>query len=177
VATSTTRLMTFAEFQEIPDPPGGYYELHHGELIQVAFPDLPHGEIQHRLLLLLSAAAADSGVVRIEMPYRPEPEHEAWRADVVYVSKTRWNPQGRCFFGAPDLVIEVLSPSNRAEDLLEQKDLCLENGSREFWVVNGKRRHVEVFTPGGRTATYKSGQEIPLMFGGSLTVDAIFPQS
>jgi Uma2 family endonuclease len=174
VATSTTRLMTFAEFQEIPDPPGGYYELHHGELIQVAFPDLPHGEIQHRLLLLLLAAAADSGVVRIETPYRPVPEHEAWRADVVYVAKARWNPKDQCFFGAPDLVIEVLSPSNKAEELIEKRNLCLENGSREFWVVNGKRRHVEVSTPDGRTVTYKSSQEIPLIFGGALTVDSIF---
>ena len=63
------------------------------------------------------------------------------------------------------------------KELIEKKDLCLETGSREFWVVNAKRRHVEVSTPDGRTVTYKSGQQIPLIFGGSLAVDAIFPRS
>jgi len=169
--------MTFVEFQAIPDPPGGYRELHHGELITVAFPDLLHGEIQHQLSLLLSAAAAGSGVVRIEMPYRPLPEHEAWRADVAYVSKTRWKPRDQCFFGAPDLVIEVLSPSNTAQELIDKKNVCLRNGSSEFWAVDPKSREVEVSTPDGRTISYKSGQEIPLVFGGSLSVDAIFPPS
>ena len=174
MATTSTRLMSFAEFQELPDQPGYYYELRQGELVKVAFPDLAHGEVQHRLFLLLETPAASIGVVRIELPYRPQPEHQAWRADVAYVSNTRWNPKDKYFFGAPDLVIEVLSPSNTAEELIEKRALCLENGSRESWVADAKRRQVEVSTPDGRTVTYKSGHEIPLVFGGSLAVQAIF---
>ena len=177
MATSTTRLMTFAEFQEIPDPSGGHYELHHGELIRVGNPKFPHVRAQWQLRRLLEQAAGSAGVVKEEMPYRPLPEHESWRADVVYISKARWESIDEYLLGAPELVIEVLSPSNTVEELIEQRNLCLENGSREFWVVNAKRRHVEVSTPDGRTVTYKSGQEIPLFFGGSLAVDAIFPQS
>jgi len=41
-------------------------------------------------------------------------------------------------------------------------------------VVNAKLRQVEISTPDGRSITYKSGQEIPLLFGGTLAVDAIF---
>ena len=174
MATTPTRLMTFEEFEALPDSPGGRYELHHGELVQLAYPKLPHTRAQWQLRHLLERSAGDAGVIVVEMPYRPLPEHEAWQADVAYISRARWEAARDYFIGAPDLVIEVLSPSNTADELSEKKNLCLENGSREFWVVNGKRRHVEVSTPDGRTVTYKSGQEIPLIFGGSLAVDAIF---
>ena len=44
----------------------------------------------------------------------------------------------------------------------------------EFWIVDVERRVVEVSTADGRGAVYHAGQEIPLFFGGSVAVDAIF---
>jgi hypothetical protein len=38
-------------------------------------------------------------------------------------------------------------------------------------------RTVAVSTPDGRTITYKSGDEIPLMFGGAIAVDAVFAEA
>ena len=174
MATTTTRLMTFEEYEAIPNPPGGIFELHHGELFKVAFPEFPHVRAQWQLRRLLESAAGDTGIVEKEMPYRPLAEHECWGADVAFVSKARWESIDRYWFGAPELVIEVLSPSNSVDELLEKRKLCLENGSREFWTVDTKLRQVEVSTPDGHTITYKSGQEIPLLFGGHLAVDAIF---
>jgi len=60
--------------------------------------------------------------------------------------------------------------------MIDKRTLCLENGSREFWVVDMDHRRVEVSTPDGLTVTYKSGQQIPLFFaaGAQLAVDAIF---
>ena len=174
MAGPTTRLMTFAEYEQLPDPAGGRYELRHGELFTVAAPKFPHVRAQRQLRLLLERAAGDAGVSHTEMPYRPLPEHECWYADVAYVSKARWDAVEDYLFGAPELVIEVLSPSNTADELIEKRNLCLANGSREFWVVDAKRRQVEVSTPDGRAVTYKSGQKIPLFLGGRLSVDAIF---
>jgi hypothetical protein len=63
-------------------------------------------------------------------------------------------------------VIEILSASNRAAEIFEKEKLCLENGAKEFWVVDSDRRQVKVSTPDGHTLTYTSGQEIPLpLFG------------
>jgi Uma2 family endonuclease len=76
--------------------------------------------------------------------------------------------------GAPDLVAEVISPSNRRDQIAETQRLCLENGCREFWVVDPKRQTVVVCEPGGQMTTYSSGQTIPLFFGGEIAVDAIF---
>ncbi len=176
MATTPTRLMTFEEFEKIPNPPGHRFELHHGELFKVAYPKNPHVQVQWQLRQLLQAAAGDAGRAYTEFPYRPLPEYECWGADVAYVPRARWERIEDWLFGAPDLVVEVLSPSNSAAEMLEKRKLCLENGSREFWVVDTDLREVEVSTADGRAVIYKSGQEIPLFFveGRRLAVDEIF---
>jgi len=176
VAATTAGIVTFAELERLPQPVGLRYELRHGELIEVAPPKHEHYLIQRRLRRLLEDAAADTGVVDIEIGFRALPEHEFRQADVAFISKERWDriPRGGNLEGAPELVVEVLSPSNTASEIFDKELLCLENGSREFWVVDPIRRHVKVSTSAGRAVTWKSGQEIPLWFGGVLPVDAIF---
>lgn len=174
MASITTKLTTVAEYAQIPDPPGGRYELYHGELVKVSFPKSPHIRAQRQLRRLLERAAGDAGVVEKEFPYRPLPEHECWGADVAFISQARWDSFEGYLMGAPELVVEVLSPSNTAAEILDKRNTCLENGAREFWVVDTDHRQIEVSTPDGHTRTYKSGQEIPLFFGGNLRVDAVF---
>jgi Uma2 family endonuclease len=181
MADTTTHLMTVAEYEQIPERNAGfYYELHHGELVKVCFPKRTHYKLQRRLRRLLEDPAGDAGVVDIEIAFRPLPEHELWAADVAFVSKARWeqaDPDGY-LLGAPELVIEILSPSNTAEEILDKEKTCLEGGCPEFWAVNEKRRQVKVTTPDGVTKTYHEGQQIPLTFfgGGSLAVSAIFTE-
>jgi Uma2 family endonuclease len=117
----------------------------------------------------------------MEMGFRPQPEHEYWIADVAFIAKARWEtiPWKGNLSGSPELVIEVLSPSNTAAEMRDKRKLCLETGSREFWIVDLDLREVEVSAKDGPTIIYKSGQEIPLFFveafgGGGLAVDAIF---
>jgi Uma2 family endonuclease len=126
----------------------------------------------------LERAAGNAGEVDIEMPFRPRPNFEYWQADVAFVSRTRWDltPGERHLEGAPDLVVEVLSPSNTAAEILDLRNICLENGSREFWLVDIEHRQVDVSTPDGRTITYKPGQSIPLFFApdAAMAVGSIF---
>jgi hypothetical protein len=58
--------------------------------------------------------------------------------------------------------------------IARREQICLENGAREFWAVDPVRSQVKVSTPDGHSVAYKSGQEIPLLFGGTLAVDSIF---
>jgi Uma2 family endonuclease len=179
VATTTSKLMTFAEFEQLPDTPQGFpFELRHGELVNMAPPKFEHTQVQSRLRDLLQNAAGDLGVAAIEFGFRLLPEYEYRVADVVFVSNVRrkaTNPKGH-FQGAPEVVIEVLYPSNTAAEMLDKEKLCLESGCHEFWLVDIDRRQVKVSTPDGHTVTYRSGQEIPLaLFNGNrISVDAIF---
>ena len=176
MATSTTRLMSFEEFEKLPDHPGGRYELYHGEAIFVPPPKYGHNLIQLRLLSLLGRAAGNTGVVTMEMGFRPRPDHEYWIADVAFVEKTRSDaiPRDGYPMGAPELVIEVLSPSNTVAKMNDRRKTCLANGSVEFWAVDINLRQVAVSTRDGQTITYKAGQTIPLLFGGQIAVDEIF---
>ena len=177
MATSTTRMMTVAEFQQLPEPEAYYHELRHGEMVKVTRPILKHVFAQRRLQSLIEAVAGVESTF-VEVGYRPLPEHELRVADVAYAPRERWSaidPAGH-FPGVPDLVIEVLSPSNTAAEMLEKEQICLENGCREFWIADLDRRQVKVSTPGGHTTWYGPGQKIPLWFaaGKVLALDAIF---
>jgi len=169
--------MTFAEFEQLPNAAEGLrQELRHGELVQVPPAKWIHFLLQDRLRGLLQDRAGGTGKAAIEFGFRPLSDNEYRIADVAFASIERWkstNPDGY-FRGAPEIVIEVLSPSNTVTEMLDKEKLCLENGCQEFWIVDPTLRLVKVSTPAGRAVTYSAGQEIPLLFGGSLAVDAIF---
>ena len=170
--------MTVEELRRLPESGTPFCELRHGELVKVTPPKFKHRLIQNRLVDLLRPLAPAGGYVSMEFDFRALPEHELRTADVAFVTKERFeaiDPEDN-LHGAPDLVIEVLSPSNTAAEMNEREKLCLENGCQEFWVVDSDLRQVKVSTPDGITTTYRAGQEIPLRLfgGGSLRVDAIF---
>lgn len=175
MAATTNKLVTFAELERMPDT-DARYELRHGELVRVAPPKHGHQRIQNRLRRLLEALALDSGEVSTEFGFRVLPDYEYRIADVAFVSRDREKsvPDDSYLDGAPNLVIEILSPSNTATEILDKKILCLANGCLEFWVVDPKRHQVDVSAAGGRAKTYQSGEQIPLFFGGSISVDDIF---
>ncbi|HLK70002.1 MAG TPA: Uma2 family endonuclease [Bryobacteraceae bacterium] len=179
MAAATGR-MTVEDFRKLPQDQGPvYHELRHGEVVAVTRPKLKQSLIQRALRSPLELVAESGSLVDVELAFRPLPEHELWVADVAYLSAERFrqaDPEDN-IRGAPDLVVEVLSPSNTAAEIYEKEELCLENGSREFWVVDPDRRQVKVSTPDGHTQTWRSGQEIPLPLFGSearVKVDDIF---
>jgi Uma2 family endonuclease len=174
VSTSLTTLLTVDQFDRLPNPSGGYYELRHGEAVFVSFPDKIHKEIQRRIREFLIRAAEDKGVVDTEFPYRPYAEHELWSADVAYVSQARYDAIDRWLLGSPDLVIEVRSPSNTDRELQDKAMVTLAGGCKEFWIVDGSRRIVTVHTVDG-ISVYTDGQAVPVrLFGGQFLVRDIF---
>ena len=177
MATTPTKLMTFAEFERLPVPEGWRLELRHGELFKVPPPKYLHFMIQQRLRDLLDKAAPGAGRAYTEVGFRPTSEHEFRIADVAYAATDRWTEAAShdYFLGAPDLVVEVVSPSKTMTELNRKERVCLENGCREFWLVDPELRVVKVSTPDGLSITYHSGQEIPLpLLNARLAVDAIF---
>ncbi len=98
-------------------------------------------------------------------------------ADVGFVRRERYHQASADdnLHGAPDLVIEVLSPSNRKTEIEDKKELCLANGCLEFWVINLKRRTIDV-TVGQQVQRYKEGDLIELVAipGKSIQVSEVF---
>lgn len=173
------QLVTVEEFQSLPEDSGEFYhELHYGKVVTMVRPKFGHSNIQSQLFAALLPWARSRGVVYNELCYRALPEYDLRVADVAFVAHDRVKATKPEDFlrGAPDLVIKVLSPSNTVSEIKDKEKLCLENGAREFWVVDSKLKQVKVSMPDGHTITYQSGSEIPLaMFDNAkLPVDTIF---
>ena len=170
-------MITVAEFEKIPDE---RIELRHGEVIKMPPPTMRHARIQQKTMLALHRLIGSTGYVSIEVAFRPLPEYEVWSADVAFISAQRDKATrgDEWLSGAPEIVVEVLSPSNTVAEMDERRDICLQNGCRQFWVVNAERKTVSVSTPDGTTRAYRPGDEIDLagFGGGKLAVAELFAE-
>ncbi|HEX4808876.1 MAG TPA: Uma2 family endonuclease [Bryobacteraceae bacterium] len=170
-------LVTVEQYRDLPQRDGVTQELHWGQVVTLTRPKMRHAKLQSRLVRLLRPKAEHLGVVESEVAFRALPEYDLRGADVAFVSQHRWDATSDedNLHGSPELVIEILSPSNTRPEMREKAALFLATGAREFWIVDPKRRTVAVMRREGAALVYESGQQIPLsLFGGELSVSEIF---
>jgi Uma2 family endonuclease len=171
-------LITVEQFRQLPKGGEYAYELHHGEVVALTRPKPRHWLLQSRLRRLLEPKLKDFGEVETEVPYRPVAEFDLRAADVAAIARSRWKAidLDDDLRGAPELVIEVKSPSNTRRQLQELAALCLANGALEFWIVDTDASTVSVVRSEGSAVVYAAGSIIPLSTfgGGELAVDEIF---
>lgn len=176
---SVATKVTLEEFLALPDPQGNFFdthELHEGEIVEVPGPSGEHVNIQKRLERLLEARVPTEYTVWREFYYTlPE---QSRRADVAVVREARREEQRHTvFFGAPEIVIEVLSESNGAAELAHLRRECLAEQCEQFWIVDPFDRVVEVFRRDGSWYEYPSHTTLPFHFAGcdlELPVAALF---
>ena len=176
-AQSIPKLFTVEEYEQIPDPPGGHYELHHGELVFVTYAVRQHKALQRWLRKMLEPLAEPKGyVVDTEYPYRPLPENEVWAADVACVKQSRDDSTEKWLMGSPELVIEVKSPSNTKPELHDRAMTTLAGeGAVEFWVVDAKTASVTVYSKATGVHIYRTPAAVPLpILEGSIDLEALF---
>ena len=75
---------------------------------------------------------------------RPEDVDTVVEPDITVVCDTSRLDQHGCK-GAPELVMEILSPSSRRHDMLVKLNLYQRAGVREYWIVNPDDKDVQVF--------------------------------
>jgi Uma2 family endonuclease len=82
--------------------------------------------------------------------------------DISVLSKERVQCTGpdEYFEGAPELAVEIVSPSDPAEDLQMKVDQYLAAGAKQVWVLYPKTRRVHVFYAGGATAMFDATQTL-----------------
>jgi Uma2 family endonuclease len=148
----TKMLLTFEEFEQMPERPGKQ-ELLRGELIELPPPISQHNRDSMRIFKALEFGldrahdvreASELGEVFHEMGYKL-PDGSYVQPDVS-VSHARQSEK-KYFEGSPAIAIEVVSPSNSAEELDLKTELYLEFGAREVWRFYPRTRHVVVHLP------------------------------
>jgi Uma2 family endonuclease len=169
-------LITVEEYLKLPDPKEGHTELHHGQVVLTPPAKRGHQRRQRRILSLLTRVLGHNASVETEMAFRPAAEYEVWQTDVAYISSAREHtiPDDAYITGAPDLVVEILSPSNSRQEINDKMAICLNNGCVSFWVVDPKRKRVSV-TEGNVTRHYDEVGIISCsLFSGQIQVGEIF---
>ena len=169
-------LMTVQQYRELPQRDDVVTELHWGQVVTLTRPKMKHAKLQSRLVRLLRPKAEHLGVIESEVAFRALAEYDLRAADVAFVSRERWDNtvDDDNLSGSPELVIEVLSPSNTKREMYEKATLYLATGAEEFWIVDAKQKNVTVVGRQGSTV-YEMGELIPLpLFGSSLSAADIF---
>jgi Uma2 family endonuclease len=179
----TTTKLTFEEFQNLPEGEGTAYELDQGELLMVPSPALRHNLVRQRIALQLMQFVESHrlGVVVEEMDFLLGPD-TIRNPGVALISTEHLKDidiDRSPVNGAPALAIEVISPTNRAEDTARKIRQFLEAGCRSVWIVYPGLRIAEIHSVGGvreiiEPETLKDEDVLP---GFSLSLSYIFDGS
>jgi Uma2 family endonuclease len=162
---TTTGQISWQAFEQLPDGDGFHREVVEGELIVLPPPKMKHSRIARRASRALMPLE-DHGVADIHMeagyklsddpPTWIEPDVSVLRMDRARATTTDY------FVGAPELAVEVVSPSETARDLNRKIDALLAGGSLAVWVIYPEEREVRVFVPGGTSYTRHENDTLTL---------------
>ena len=137
----------YEDLLELPED-GRRYEIVEGELFEMPAPTWDHQTILFNLVTLLTPLVrALGGTLRfapLDVFFRGADPVEP--DVVVLLPGGAARPSKRGVEGAPDLLVEVLSPATRGRDLLMKRMLYARAGVREYWVVDPDARTVDVHT-------------------------------
>ncbi|MDX1577435.1 MAG: Uma2 family endonuclease [Gemmatimonadota bacterium] len=140
--------ITWHDVQQLPDD-GKRYEAIEGDLFVTPAPSLRHQTVSKRLFLELVRLLVDGGHGRVW--YAPigawfPGTDEGVQPDLVFVSEERRGilaPEG--LRGAPDLIVEILSPTTASRDRGIKRRLYERQGVAEYWIVDPDQEAVDVW--------------------------------
>ncbi len=136
-----TKHWTLEDVHSLPDD-GTKYELVRGELFVTPPPTYDHEDILARLNRVLVPYVDANGLGLVHLA-RSVVRFEGSEVEPdLFVSPeggTSWDDAP-----TPILVVEVLSPSTRRRDQTQKRELYLDAGVAEYWIVDGERREVRV---------------------------------
>ena len=160
---STKTLMTDEELMQLPDH-GYKYEYIEGEL-EVSPAGMLHESIGVKLISELQEFVKKFGFGRIygsSVGYRMK-SGNVLSPDVSFVRKSRLpegkSPEGFGHF-APDLAVEILSPSDNLNKVEKKVSEYFENGSELVWVINPKRRITNVYISTANITVLQENDEL-----------------
>ena len=181
--TERHTLITADQFFQLYRHKDEHFELVKGEVLELAMHGAVHGAISANIASVLGSFVHRTSLGRVVAGtgFRLESQPDTVRGpDVAFVTKERMPEEGlpRAFFiGAPDLAVEIVSPSDTAAELKSRVSDYLRNGTRRVWVVHPDSRSVVVYLAEGTWRMYSEDDTVEdeeLLPGFSLPVPEIF---
>jgi Uma2 family endonuclease len=161
---------TYDDYKTLTASTDDRYELIDGDLYMVPAPTVAHQVVKKNLAFLLEQHVRATRCGRIldaplDIVLGQGDERSVVQPDILFISNARasivTDPE---IVGAPDLLIEVLSPSSVKRDRSLKMSLYARSGVREYWIVDPKLQCIEVFSLGTRgpsvSSTYRLGDRL-----------------
>ena len=176
-------LIKFTYDDYLNTPEDKRYELLNGDLFALSSP----GEFHQRVSILLGSKLVQVAVEnRLGKVYHAPfdvvlSNTDVVQPDLIFVSNERTDiitPAN--IQGAPDLVVEILSPSTAARDKTFKRNLYARHGITEYWMVDLTEKTITILRLGERgfevIDTYSEGEILtsPTLQGFTLSLDDIF---
>lgn len=186
MATNAQIKFTYEDYKSLPFSETRRYELLGGELIMVPSPSFEHQRISWELEFRLSEFVRrhQLGMVLhapLDVVLGKGEDREVAQPDILFISNERRTIIHREEIrGAPDLIVEILSPSTADYDRRYKRTLYARHGVSEYWLVDPDAQTIEVLalTERGyeRAGLYKKNETLgsPLLPGLRIPVDEIF---
>ncbi len=186
MATKIEPLTTVGDLEAMPED-GNRYEVIEGELFVSRAPGLTHQQVSTNILVYIRHFLDKHPIGKVfPTPGLILSEFSGIIPDIVFFRNERREEivTGERLTGAPDLVIEILSPGveNIRRDRVAKRQLYGKHGVAESWLVNPEKRDLEVYRLSKGSldlvARWKEDDELssPLLPGFTCAIADIFKQ-
>jgi Uma2 family endonuclease len=166
-------VLTYDDYISLPND-RNRYEILEGELIETPSPTTNHQRVSRNLEFVLFSHIKHTNCGEIlDAPMDVIlDESTVVQPDIIFIAKERFHILSkRGVDGAPDLLIEILSPATAKYDRISKMQLYARFGVQWFWIVDPDGRKVEEFERDGESYTPKSAHS-----GKERFTPAIFPE-
>ena|ERR1700756_3867464 len=139
--------LTFEDYSSLSDDKR--YELIEGELYMVPSPGFYHQSVLGNLWDFLRGFAKEKrlGIVLCAPLDVVLSDDNVLQPDIIFISKERGGiVTEKSIRGAPDLIVEILSPGTLERDKIVKKSLYGKYGVKEYWIVDPTGKLIEVLT-------------------------------
>lgn len=146
IAAGSGKTYTYEDYAKLPA--GAPYQLIGGELVLTPAPSTYHQVVSMKLELQMAGFVLERNLgLVLDAPVDVHlGETETYQPDLIFISRERMDIiEPVLINGAPDLVVEILSPATAYYDLRKKYRVYERCGVREYWVVDPEEKSVEVF--------------------------------
>lgn len=171
---TTTQQLTLQDFLNLPNiEESPAWELVDGQANQKSMPTVHHSILQKRLTAVID---------QVNSPYEAFPElrcilsRNSVVPDITVIHQDRIPSGNTAVEGAPDWIIEILSPEQSTTKLIAKIQTCLQEGTQLGWLLDPTEQVIMVLWPDTRIALLKNSDRLPVPQDISLdlTVEQIF---
>lgn len=132
-------------------------QLINGELVMSPAPKPSHQRVARKIFKVLDAANLPGEIFFSPIDLYIN-SRNVFQPDLVYLADSNKDYlTERGIEGPPDIIVEIISPSNSYTDRNQKKNTYLKFGVKEYWIVDPGNKTIEIYTPAG-------GEDVPVCF-------------